>query len=119
MNTFSVIIIGAGPGGIFAAYELMHNKPDMKVAVFEAGHALNKRHCPIDGDKINAFKTGIDHAVDRVVARAAARLDRNRGTVAHQHRAASTVGDALAQNAADPIGVGVTGQVTEIVAIFN
>lgn len=49
---YDVIIIGAGPGGIFAAYELMHNKPDMKVAVFEAGHALNKRHCPIDGDKI-------------------------------------------------------------------
>ncbi len=49
---YDVIIIGAGPGGIFAAYELMQNKPDMKVAVFEAGHALNKRHCPIDGDKI-------------------------------------------------------------------
>lgn len=49
---YDVIIIGAGPGGIFAAYELMQQKPDMKVAVFEAGHALNKRHCPIDGDKI-------------------------------------------------------------------
>lgn len=49
---YDVIIIGAGPGGIFAAYELMQQKPDMKVAVFEAGHALNKRRCPIDGDKI-------------------------------------------------------------------
>ncbi len=49
---YDVIIIGAGPGGIFAAYELMQQKPDMKVAVFEAGHALDKRHCPIDGDKI-------------------------------------------------------------------
>ncbi len=49
---YDVIIIGAGPGGIFAAYELMQNKPGMKVAVFESGHALNKRHCPIDGDKI-------------------------------------------------------------------
>ena len=49
---YDVIIIGAGPGGIFAAYELMNNKPEMKVAVFEAGHALSKRHCPIDGDKI-------------------------------------------------------------------
>ena len=51
---YDVIIIGAGPGGIFAAYELMKNKPDMKVAVFEAGHALAKRHCPIDGDKIKS-----------------------------------------------------------------
>ena len=49
---YDVIIIGAGPGGIFAAYELMQQKPNMKVAVFEAGHELNKRYCPIDGDKI-------------------------------------------------------------------
>ena len=51
---FDVIIIGAGPGGIFAAYELMKNKPELKVAVFEAGHALDKRHCPIDGEKIKS-----------------------------------------------------------------
>ena len=44
---YDVIIIGAGPGGIFAAYELMQQKPTMRVAVFEAGHALDKRHCPI------------------------------------------------------------------------
>ena len=49
---YDIIIIGAGPGGIFAAYELMERRPGLKVAVFEAGHALNKRHCPIDGDKI-------------------------------------------------------------------
>ena len=51
---YDVIIIGAGPGGIFAAYELMQHKSELKVAVFEAGHALNKRHCPIDGDKIKS-----------------------------------------------------------------
>jgi len=49
---YDVIIIGAGPGGIFSAYELTKLNPDLKVAVFEAGHALNKRRCPIDGDKI-------------------------------------------------------------------
>ena len=52
MSKYDVIIIGAGPGGIFAAYELMQQKSDMKVAVFEAGNPLSKRHCPIDGDKI-------------------------------------------------------------------
>jgi len=49
---YDVIIIGAGPGGIFSAYELMQRKPDLKVAVFEAGHALDRRRCPIDGEKI-------------------------------------------------------------------
>ncbi len=49
---YDVIIIGAGPGGIFAAYELLQHKPQLKIAVFEAGHALSKRNCPIDGEKI-------------------------------------------------------------------
>ncbi|MDO4615317.1 MAG: FAD-dependent oxidoreductase [Lachnospiraceae bacterium] len=49
---YDVIIIGAGPGGIFAAYEFINKAPDMKVAVFEAGHKLNQRKCPIDGKKI-------------------------------------------------------------------
>ena len=49
---FDVIIIGAGPGGIFAAYELTRRKPGLRVAVFEAGHELKKRNCPIDGEKI-------------------------------------------------------------------
>lgn len=51
---FDVIIIGAGPGGIFAAYELVQLNQNLKVAVFEAGHALNKRKCPIDGEKIKS-----------------------------------------------------------------
>lgn len=51
---YDVIIIGAGPGGIFAAYELAQLDPSLKVAVFEAGHALEKRKCPIDGDKIKS-----------------------------------------------------------------
>ena len=51
---YDVIIIGAGPGGIFAAYELMQLQPSLKVAVFEAGHELSKRRCPIDGEKIKS-----------------------------------------------------------------
>ena len=53
-NQFDVIIIGAGPGGIFSAYELMQKKPDLKVAVFESGYSLEKRHCPIDGNKVKS-----------------------------------------------------------------
>lgn len=33
MKAYDIIIIGAGPGGIFAAYELMKQKRDLKVAV--------------------------------------------------------------------------------------
>ena len=51
---YDVIIIGAGPGGIFSAYELTRLNPSLKVAVFEAGHALHKRNCPIDGDKVKS-----------------------------------------------------------------
>ena len=51
---YDVIIIGAGPGGIFSAYELLKLKPELKVAVFEAGTELSKRKCPIDGEKIKS-----------------------------------------------------------------
>ncbi len=49
---YDISIIGAGPGGIFAAYELMQRRPGLRVAVFEAGHPLEKRRCPIDGEKV-------------------------------------------------------------------
>ncbi len=51
---YDVIIIGAGPGGIFTAYELVKQKINLKIAVFEAGHPLEKRHCPIDGVKVKS-----------------------------------------------------------------
>ncbi len=51
---YDVIIIGAGPGGIFSAYELMVKNQELKVAVFEAGHSLEKRKCPIDGEKVKS-----------------------------------------------------------------
>ncbi|MBR0081513.1 MAG: NAD(P)/FAD-dependent oxidoreductase [Clostridia bacterium] len=51
---FDTLIIGAGPGGIFTAYELLQKKPDQKIAVIEMGHALSGRKCPIDGEKIKS-----------------------------------------------------------------
>ena len=52
--SYDVIIVGAGPGGIFAAYELMMRRPELKVAVFETGHSLENRKCPIDGKKVKS-----------------------------------------------------------------
>lgn len=51
---YDVIIIGAGPGGIFAAYELTKEDKGLKVGVFEAGKKLEERKCPIDGDKVKS-----------------------------------------------------------------
>lgn len=49
METFNradVIIIGAGPSGIFSAYELIKEKPDMKILIIEKGRPIEKRVCP-------------------------------------------------------------------------
>ena len=51
---YDVIIIGAGPGGIFSAYQLVKKRPDLKIAVFESGNSLEKRKCPIDGKKVKS-----------------------------------------------------------------
>lgn len=54
MEKFNVAIVGAGPGGIFAAYELHKLAPSLSVVVIEKGKPLEKRKCPIDGVKIKS-----------------------------------------------------------------
>ncbi len=54
MKNYDVIIIGAGPGGIFTAYELSKLNKGLSIAVFELGYPLNKRKCPIDGKKVKS-----------------------------------------------------------------
>ncbi len=46
VNQADVIIIGAGPGGIFCAYELMEKRPDLKVIMIEKGRSIEMRECP-------------------------------------------------------------------------
>ena len=53
-TNYDVIIVGGGPGGIYSAYELKKLAPEKRVAVFEAGHPLEKRRCPIDGERIKS-----------------------------------------------------------------
>lgn len=45
-NQYDVIIIGAGPSGIFCAYELMDKNKDLKVLMVEKGRSIEKRQCP-------------------------------------------------------------------------
>lgn len=49
-----LLIIGAGPGGIFAAYEALKLQPSLKIQMFDTGGPLEKRHCPIDGKSIKS-----------------------------------------------------------------
>lgn len=51
---YDVLIIGAGPGGIFSAYEALRLHPELKIGMFETGNPLEKRKCPIDGVKIKS-----------------------------------------------------------------
>ena len=51
---YDVLIIGAGPGGIFTAYELARADRGLKLGVFELGRPLAQRKCPIDGKKVKS-----------------------------------------------------------------
>ena len=52
MNIYDIIIVGAGASGVFTAYEAIKNNPKLKILVIEKGNQLEKRKCPIDGEKI-------------------------------------------------------------------
>lgn len=43
---YDVIIVGAGPAGIFTAYELKKHKPDAEILLIEEGKRVDKRQCP-------------------------------------------------------------------------
>lgn len=46
MERYDVIIVGAGPSGIFCAYELINKRPDLKVLMIEKGRRIEERQCP-------------------------------------------------------------------------
>jgi HI0933 family protein len=46
-KTYDVILVGAGPAGIFAAYELITKNPKLKVLLIEKGNDIYSRNCPI------------------------------------------------------------------------
>ena len=45
-NRFDIIIIGAGPAGIFAALQITEKRPDSRVLIMDTGRAISHRTCP-------------------------------------------------------------------------
>ena len=43
---YDVVIVGAGPAGIFTALELIGKRPDKKIIIIEKGAAIEDRRCP-------------------------------------------------------------------------
>ena len=52
VKQYDVAIVGAGPAGSFAAYELLAKKPELKVIVLESGKDIDERSCPIAQGKV-------------------------------------------------------------------
>lgn len=46
-NRWDVAIVGAGPAGMFAAYELVNRAPNLKILMIDKGPDAGKRACPI------------------------------------------------------------------------
>lgn len=44
---FDIIIVGAGPAGMFSAYELVKNQPKLKILVIDKGREVKERICPM------------------------------------------------------------------------
>ncbi len=49
---YDIAVIGAGTAGIYAAYELIKQKPSLKIVVLESGHDIYGRGCPIVAGKV-------------------------------------------------------------------
>ena len=54
MKQYDVAIIGAGPAGTFAAYELIEKRPDLKIVIVESGRDIYHRVCPISAGKVDS-----------------------------------------------------------------
>lgn len=53
MKHYDIIIVGAGPAGIFTALELVSSNKELKILLFEKGRDIEKRICPSDVKEIS------------------------------------------------------------------
>lgn len=50
---YDVVIVGAGPAGLFSAYELIENNKDLKILILDRGKKVKNRCCPMNQKKIS------------------------------------------------------------------
>lgn len=53
MERFDVIIVGAGPSGIYCAYELVEKNPNLNVLLIDKGYDIYNRRCPVLEHKLS------------------------------------------------------------------
>lgn len=53
-KNYDVVVVGAGPAGIMACYELYLKQPELKVLLIDKGQDVMNRHCPIKEKKIKS-----------------------------------------------------------------
>ena len=83
MQHYDVAIIGGGIGGLMSAYELATKAPGAKVVLFEKGHDIERRACPIVTGKAPTCIKCPSCAIMEGLAGAGAFSD---GKVRHLHR---------------------------------
>lgn len=59
LSKYDVIIVGAGPAGLFTAYKIITEKPNTLISIIEKGKSLEKRKCPAIEKKTNCVKCDI------------------------------------------------------------
>ena len=53
VKKYDVIIVGAGPAGLFSAYELIEKNPKLKILIMDRGKKVSNRFCPMSKNKTN------------------------------------------------------------------
>ena len=61
MEKYDLIIVGAGPAGIFTAVELLRHGSKKKMLLVEKGKPVEKRHCPGRGRPLRQLPPHLRH----------------------------------------------------------
>lgn len=67
---WDVAIIGAGPAGLFAAYELVARKPGIRILIIDRGKEALARRCPVSDKNLSCVNCRPCNIIAALAARA-------------------------------------------------